>query len=388
VTGAYFQDRTGTCVCLVPGCDWRHQIDPNQGLGPEESVEVAHTLLGHHRETAHPYLQLQVQKCPLRGCAWQDSDWSTPGVPYRQSTRRLQKNWSKHMTHAHPTVRGPGTIQVGIRLFPYDTPSQDGREIASGALHALPDSGVPIVSERGEIVGRVSELREEDGWAVAEGFLREDLVSQQEAATLWSGKPLPVSFAVNPDPHTIQGDRPFYIRAADLRNVRVSDTDVTVWEGTGMTALHPETDTGQNPPAKGETRTVAPTLEDAAVKAAMMSLETALRPLRDAMEEWSRLMAPAVLAASQALAEYAKAAMVQPEPMHIVPGPGFAERIQAMSETVLTPRDWRYYVGQPPVPEGPEDWPRLPRDGKRAPTGCDVCEAPLDGRHPAGCPGA
>lgn len=387
MTGAYFRDSTGLVLCLIPGCGWRYNLDPAQGLDGTEGAKAAGDLLADHRERAHPYHQLQVQKCPLRGCEWEEAAWSTPGAPYRRDRHRMIKNWSKHMTEAHPTVRGPGTIQVGIRLFPYDTPSQDGREIASGALHALPDSGVPIVSERGEIVGRVSELREEDGWAVAEGFLREDLVSQQEAATLWSGKTLPVSFAVNPDPHTIQGDRPFYVRAADLRNVRVSDTDTPVWEGVGMTALHPKTDTGQNPPAQGENRNVVPKLDDVAIKAAMMSLETALRPLRDALEEWSRVMAPAVQAAAQALVEVARN-IQQPEPMRIVPGPGFAERIQAMSETVLTPRDWRYYVGQPPVPEGPKDWPRLPRDGKRAPTGCEVCEASVDGHHPRGCPGA
>jgi hypothetical protein len=402
VTGAYFRDRTGTCGCLVPGCNWRHQIDPNQGLSPEESVEAAHTLLARHRETSHPYLQLQVQKCPLRGCAWEDSDWSTPGVPYRQSTRRLQKNWSKHMTTEHPTVRGPGTIQVVMELYPPDSPSSDGREIASGALHDLPEDGVPIVSARGEIVGRVSELREENGWAIAEGFLREDLINPREAESLWRGRTLPVSFAVDPDPYTVQGDRPLYVRAARLRNVRVEEADVTVWEGTGMRALHPRPEANLEPPAVGETRSVAQSIDDAAIKAAMMSLDTALRPVRDALEEWVRVMAPAVQAAAQALVEISRN-IQKPQPMvirvaqadadfleeraapvsrytctcggmpvphvpggpnclqrppgewamdpqsrpldyapeagRIVPGPGFEDRIRTMSETVLTGRE-------------------------------------------------
>jgi hypothetical protein len=418
MTGAYFRDRTGMCVCLVPGCDWRHQIDPNQGLDPEQSVEIAHALITGHRQTAHPYLQLQVQKCPLRGCAWQDSDWSTPGIPYRQSTHRLQKNWSKHMTDAHPTVRGPGTIQVVMELYPPDSPSSDGREIASGALHDLPEDGVPIVSARGEIVGRVSELREENGWAIAEGFLREDLINPREAESLWRGRTLPVSFAVDPDPYTTQGDRPLYVRAARLRNVRVEEADVTVWEGTGMRALHPRHEANPEPPVKGETRNVALIADDVSLKAAVMSLDTALRPLRDALEEWARVMAPAVQAASQALVEISRN-IQKPEPMvikvaaadadflaehaapvsrytctcdgmpvphvpggpnclrrppsaqywdglygqvpeeepRIVPGPGFEDRIRAMSETVLTAREgWtdqqrraEYAVTPPPA---------------------------------------
>lgn len=314
--GAYFRDSTGLVLCLISGCGWRYNLDPNQGLDSAEGVKAAGDLLADHRETAHPHHQLQVQKCPLIGCQWTESAWSLPGVPYRQDRNRLQKNWSKHMVDAHPTVRGPGTIQVVMTLFPYDTPSSDDREIASGALRELPFDGIPVVSARGEIVGRVTELREEDGWAVVEGYLREDLVNPREAEDLWRGRTLPVSFAVDPDPHTIQGDRPFYVRAARLRNVRVETDDVTIWEGTGMRALHPRPDAEKTPPAVGETRNVVPAVDDAAIKAAVMSLDSALRPLRDALEEWARVMAPAVQAAAQALVEISRN-IQKPEPMVI-----------------------------------------------------------------------
>lgn len=399
--GAYFRDSSGLVVCIIAGCGWRTTLDPTQGLDDAESIQLATDLLARHREIAHPHHQLQVQKCPLRGCGWEDSAWAIPGAPYRQETHRLQKNWSKHMTDAHPTVRGPGTIQVAIRLCPYDVPSEDGREVAAGAIQPLAENGVPIVNSRGEPVGRVQELREEDGWAIVEGFLREDLLSELDRTSLWRGDTLPVSFAVMPAPFTVQGDRPLYVRDAHLREVRVTDHDVTVWEGTGMSALHPKHEANPEPPAEGERRNVAQSIDDAAIKAALMSLETALRPVRDALEEWARLLTPALQEAAQALIEISRN-IQKPEPMiikvaqadadfleerppvsrytctcggmpvphvpggphclqrppgewavdpqsrpldyapeepRIVPGPGFADRIRAMSETVVTGRE-------------------------------------------------
>lgn len=371
-------DEDVRALCLIRDCEWMTTVP-----GGPDAVGAATQLLIAHRENTHPHHQLQVQKCPL-GCGWSLSAWSLPGEEYAEDRTRLQTEWSKHMVDEHPTVRGPGTIQVEMNLCPLDTASHDGREIASGALRELPAHGVPVVTERGEIVGRVSELSEEDGWLVAEGFLREDLVGEKDAAALWGGKTLPVSFAVMPRPHTIQGDRPFYVRDADLRNVRVSAGDEPVWEGTGLRATHPRLDAEEEP---AEPAPKPSALDELAVKAAMQSLEAALRPLRDAMEAWAQTLMPAMVAFAQALAEHAKAIAVKPEPL-IVPGPGFEDRIRTMTETVLGPRDWRYYVGVTTPPEGPQDWPRLPRDGKRAPTGCEVCEAPVDGRHPRDCPGA
>jgi hypothetical protein len=223
------------------------------------------------------------------------------------------------MTNAHPNVRGPGTIQVVIRLCPYDVPSADDREIAAGAIQPLTEDGVPIVTARGEIVGRVSELREEDGWAIAEGFLREDLLSDLDRTSLWRGDVLPISFAVReviPSPNDTPSGKPWRVQTGRLTEVRVTDADVTVWEGTGMRALHPKLDTDPEPPVKGESRNVAQSIDDAAIKAAVMSLDSALRPLRDALEEWARVMAPAVQAAAQALVEISRN-IQKPEPMII-----------------------------------------------------------------------
>lgn len=297
-------------LCLIRGCEWMTTAPANTGMKPETMAYV-NRLLAEHRETAHPHHQLQVQKCPLLGCGWSLSAWSLPGDEYSADRVRLQHEWSKHMAETHPTVRGPGTIQVTMDLFPYDTRSHDDREVASGALRPLPENGVPIVSARGEIVGRVSELREENGWAVAEGFLREDLINDQEADSLWRGRVLPVSFAVMPRPHTIQGDRPFYVRDAELRNVRVSTDDEPVWEGTGLRATHPRLDANEEP---AEPAPKPSALDELAVKGAMQSLEATLRPLRDAMEAWAQTLMPAMVAFAQALAEHAKAIAVTPAP--------------------------------------------------------------------------
>lgn len=398
-------DEDVRALCLVRDCGWMTTLP-----GGPDAWEAANQLLSAHREHQHPNHQLQVQKCPLRGCAWSLPAWSLPGDEYSADRVRLQKEWSKHMAAEHPTVRGPGTIQVTMDLFPYDTPSHDDREIASGALQALPEDGVPIVSARGEIVGRVSELREENGWAVAEGFLREDLINEREAASLWRGETLPVSFAVLPEPHTVQGDRPFYVRSADLRNVRFASDDQPVWAGCGLRATHPRLD------AEPEVAEKAPPLGDLdrlALQAAVQNVSASLKPLEDAMRAWAEAVTPAVQALAQALAQHAKAMAVLPEPMVIkvaepeadfvlgdppvsrytctcggLPVPHVPGGPQCLQRPPST-RQWdSLYGAVPESPDGPEDWPRLPRNGKRAPTGCEVCEAPVDGRHPRGCPGA
>jgi len=387
-----------------------------------ETMAYVNGLLAAHRAAEHPHHQMQVQKCPLRLCRWELHAWSLPGDEYAEDRTRLQTEWSKHMIDEHPTVRGPGTIAVTARLFPYDVPSNDDREIAHGALRPLRDGGVPIFAPAGEdwaaaaglgeIVGQVQELREEDGWAVIDGFIREDLVPEAMRDQLLRGRDFPVSFAVAPRPYTIQGDRPYHVRDADLRELRIVDTDVRVWEGTGLRAVDPYLADEETPPGEGDTEHVALTaLDTAALKDSIQAVTAALRPLQDALEAYAQALLPAVQAFAQALAEHAKNIRVQPEPIRIsvadvdpdflrglgwppgdagriVPGPGFEDRIRALSETVAGSRDWRHYVGVTTPPEGPEDWPRLPRDGKRAPTGCEVCEAPVDGRHPRHCPGA
>lgn len=402
MSGGYFES-TGELLCLIPDCGWRYTLDRNQGLDRMDSMRIANTILSRHHENAHPNHQLQVQKCPLRGCVWEERAWSVPGEQYNADRVRLQRKWSKHMTTDHPTVRGPGTIQVTAALFPYGVPSSDNRVIANGAVIWMPEGGVPIVNGRGEPVGRAVEATIQDGWMHVEGFLREDLISELDRTSLWGGDTIPVHFAIREAETTIEDDK-LVTTKGTLTGVHVSDHDVTVWEGTGMKALHPHVE--EEPPVEGETRSVAPSaIDELAVKAAMESLETALRPLQDAMEAWAQVLTPAIQALAEALAEHAKAVAVKPEPMVIkvedihpdflrtVPADPATRRIldQAaeLAPGARSPEYWKNLYGNvPTAPEGPEDWPRLPRDGKRAPTGCEVCEAPVDGRHPQGCPGA
>jgi len=466
MSGAYFQG-TGEVLCLIRHCGWRYKIDPEQGLDARESVRLADTIIRVHREDVHPNHQLQVQKCPLRGCGWEERAWSLPGGEYDADRVRLQKKWSKHMNDTHPTVRGPGTIQVTAALFPYGVPSSDNRVIANGAVIWMPEDGVPIVNGRGELVGRAAEATIQDGWMYVEGFLREDLISELDRTSLWGGDTIPVHFAIREAETTTEDDK-LVTTKGTLTGVHMSDHDITVWEGTGMKALHPE----EEPHTEGETRSVAPSgIDETAMKTAQQGVNAVLLPLQHMLEEWGRLLAPAVQALAEALAEHAEAVARKPEPMvikvaevdadflierdppvsrytctcggmpvpHVPGGPNCLQR-PPQGEWVMDPTsepldlggapatgrpgveadhwlegddevstplqdtsvtedeaglrvegrlpDWREYVGQLPVPEGPEDWTRLPRDGKRAPTGCEVCEAPVDGRHPRDCPGA
>lgn len=440
-------------LCIVKGCTWMTTLPD----GPD-AVAAAHQLIAAHREHEHPNHQLQVKKCPI--CPWQLGAYSLPGDDYSADRVRLQHEWSKHMVDDHPSVRGPGTIQVTARLFPYGVPSADDRVIAEDAVISMPEGGVPIVNGRGEPVGRADNARTEDNWMIVDGFLREDLVSELDRANLWRGRTIPVHFAIRAADSGL-ADGKLVTDSGVLTGVHVSDSDVTVWEGMGMKALHPRLDAEPEqadtpePPSEGETRPVAPTgIDTLAMNAAVQGVSASLRPLQDAMEAWAAALTPAIQAFAQALAEHAKAVVVKPEPMvvkvaaadadffeehappvnrytctcaglpvpHVPGGPNCLRRPPSVRQwdglygAVPEPLEdasatedasglrvegrlsgeWRLvpesrpldYAQTPPAPEGPEDWPRLPRNGKRAPVGCDTCEAPVDGRHPAGCPGA
>lgn len=137
-----------------------------------------------------------------------------------------------------------GQTPVTARLFPYSVPSHDDRQLAVGSLLPLRDGGVPIFLAPeddqpglGQLVGKVEVQREENGWAVVDGYVRDDLLRPEVKASWVRGESLPVSFAVD---HVTgePADRPTQlITGARLRELRVSTTDTTVWDGAGIRAV-------------------------------------------------------------------------------------------------------------------------------------------------------